>query len=178
MDPTSEKASYKESICHWVWLRFAGKSALGQLRGRPRARGLSASARKDLQRPDWTHNGDAVELGRHGAANLQLEGRGLRGAALPPGPGPRRGVLRAPRAPLRPSTAPDPPLPPGFRSPRARGRTPHRAPLPPLAVGTWGVEKPGRKTSTGQGWLSQAAREPTERANFPRKTLQQVRRKH
>ena len=94
----------KKSICHGVWLRFAGKSAFGQLQRRnARQRTEHFCKKRPPNTIDWTHNGDAVEFGCRGTANLQFEGRCLRGAALPPpAPGRAEWVLRAPRSLVRP----------------------------------------------------------------------------
>lgn len=137
----------KKPICHWVWLGSARKSALGQLWGRERAPESWTYLQKKKRPPkttDWTHNGDAVESGCRGPANLQLEGCGLRGAqAVSTSPGTPSGCFerRAPRS--VPNTAPDPPLPLGFGCPSdARRHTAPRSRSRTKTVEECGARKP------------------------------------
>lgn len=104
MDPKVRKPVTKKSVCHWVWLRFAGKSAFGQLRGRTRAAGLSISARPDLKYSDWTHSGAAVELGCCGAANLQLRRWGPNYPTVSAGAAARRAGASSAARPALPQT--------------------------------------------------------------------------
>lgn len=156
MDPTSKKASYKE-----IHLPLGVVGVCTEERPWPtleegaRARDLSISATTKKRPPkttDWTHNGDAVESGCRGPANLQLEGCGLRGAqAVSTSPGTRRvGASSAARP--APSQTPRPirPFLRGSAAPRARGGTLCRAPAP--VPGLWETaefKKPRRKASPG-----------------------------
>ena len=132
----------KKSICHWVWLGSARKSALGQLWRRERALERWAYLEEKKKKisedhklnPQW----GAVESGCLGPANLQLEGCSLRGThAVSTTPGTRR-VSASSAARPAPSQTPRPirPFLRGSATPRARGGTLCRVPAP--APGLWG----------------------------------------
>lgn len=93
MDPTSEKASYKEIHLPLGVVGVCKKGAFGQLCGGGSAR--QRAERICKKRPpmtrDWTHNGEAVESDCRGPANLQLEGCGRNSThAVSTSPGMRR----------------------------------------------------------------------------------------
>lgn len=101
---------------------------------------------------DWTHDGDAVEWGCRGTANLQLERcRLTRTHAVSTSPGTNRvGASSAARPALSQTPRTIRPFLRGSAAPPARGGTlsPRSVPAPRL----WNsieLKKLGRKTSTG-----------------------------
>lgn len=116
----------KKSICHWVWLGSARKGACGQLWRRERAPESCAYLQEKTSNdhkldPQWGRRRVGLPWACESTA------RGVRPQDCPcclhqPRNAPS-GCFerRAPRS--VPNTAPDPPLPPGFGSPRARGGT-------------------------------------------------------
>lgn len=176
------KPATKKSICLWVWLGSARKSAFGQLCRRERARELSIICKKKTSKdhrldPQWGRRRVGLPCACEPTA------RGVRSEGCPcclhqPWNA-QRGCFERPAPRSVPNTAPDPPLPPGFGSPRARGGT--RLPHTRSGSSAVGVEfkKPDvTQAEARSGRLALAARKaPSKRADFSRKTLRQVRRK-
>lgn len=144
----------KKSICLWVWLGSAGKSAFGQLCRRERARELSIICKKKTSKdhrldPQWGSRRVGLPCACEPTA------RGVRSEGCPCCLhqlwNAQRGCFERPAPRSVPNTAPDPPLPPGFGSPRARGGT--RSPPPARVPVPWEyrVQKAGRNASRGSG---------------------------
>ena len=136
----------KKSICHWVWLGSARKSARGQLWRRDRApqRWTYLEEKKDLQRPQTEPTMGSRRVGLPWACEptawrVRSEGYpcSLHQSRNAPSKCFER---RAPRS--VPNTAPDPPLPPGLGYPSgARRHTEPRSRFSSWTVGECGVQK-------------------------------------
>lgn len=138
MDPTSKKASYKKSICHWVWLGSAEERPWPTLEKGTRAREVRISGKKKkkkLQRPQTEPTMGSRRVGLPWACDFLTRRVRLGAPGSLRSPGTRRVSASSAARPLRPNTAPDPPFLRRLGYPSGARR--HTEPRSRSAPGLW-----------------------------------------